>query len=209
MLLSLANLVNERDLKINGILHVGAHLAEEAKQYEALGIDNVWWIEGNKDNIPAIIDEVGSPKQVIWALVTDEDDQEVVFHITNYDSMSSSILEFGTHPTFSPETVFVEHRTMKTSTIDSLVRDNSISGVNFLNMDLQGAEMLALKGSTNLIPQLDYIYSEVNCKEVYKNCVQVGDLDSFLQDRGFLRVETGWVDNQGWGDALYVRRELV
>jgi len=205
MLLDLATIVNERNLRIKGILHVGAHLAEEAKQYEALGVDNVWWIEGNRDNIPAIVNEVGDSSKVIWALVTDKDDDEVVFHITNYDSMSSSVLEFGTHPTFSPETVFIEHRTMKTITLDTLVEDNRISGVNFLNMDLQGAELLALKGADNLIPHLDYIYTEVNCKEVYKNCAQVGDLDVFLQKRGFNRVETGWVGNQGWGDALYVR----
>ncbi len=205
MLLDLATLVNERNLDIKGILHVGAHLAEEAGLYRNLGVDNVWWVEGNKDNIPAIVNEVGKLDRVICALVTDKDDEDIVFHITNYDSMSSSVLEFGTHPTFSPDTVFIEHRTMKTKTIDTLVKDHGIYGVNFLNMDLQGAELLALKGATDLIPQLDYVYTEVNCKEVYKGCVQVGDLDAFLQDRGFLRVETGWVGSQGWGDALYVR----
>lgn len=206
MLLDLNDLISKYHLNITGILHVGAHLAEEAKIYHELGVKKVWWVEGNEDNISRIVTEVeqyGEPN-VILALVADEDGKEVTFNITNYDSMSSSILEFGTHPTFSPDTVFVEHRKQKTWTLDTLVRANGIWGVNFLNMDLQGAELMALKGAENLIKELDYIYTEVNCKEVYVGCAQVEQLDALLT--GFDRVETGWVADQGWGDALYVRR---
>lgn len=209
MLLDLAASVQKFNLTISGVLHVGAHLAEEAKIYNALGIRNVWWIEGNEDNISRIIDEASQYQRLadvktILALVADEDGKEVTFNITNYDSMSSSILEFGTHPTFSPDTVFVEHRKQKTWTLDTLVQANGIWGVNFLNMDLQGAELMALKGAEKLISELDYIYTEVNCKEVYVGCAQVEELDAFLTD--FDRVETGWVGDQGWGDALYRRR---
>ncbi len=205
MLLDLAVLIEKYDLKISGILHVGAHLAEEAPLYDSLGVTNVWWVEGNADNIDRIVTAVeGYGHEVIHGLVADEDGKEVVFHITNYDSMSSSILEFGTHPTFSPDTVFVEHRTMKTFTLDSRLQD--FTGVNFLNMDIQGAELLALKGATNLLPQIDYIYTEVNCKEVYQHCAKVEELDEFLVD--FRRMETGWVQNQGWGDSLYIRTSL-
>lgn len=206
MLLDLKEMYQRYDLKIEGILHVGAHLAEEAALYHSLGIHNVWWIEGNEDNIPRIKEEVarfGSAAKVLCALITDKDGDEVTFNITNYDSMSSSVLEFGTHPTFSPDTVFVERRKLRTCTLDSLVRASGITNVNFLNMDLQGAELMALQGATKLISNLDYVYTEVNCKEVYVHCAQVEQLDEFLV--GFQRVETGWVAEQGWGDALYVR----
>lgn len=214
MLLDLPNLIRKYQMEIKGILHVGAHLAEEAASYDTLGIKNVWWVEGNEDNISRIVGEVAkyappyeTSAKVIWALVTDQDGEEVTFNITNYDSMSSSVLEFGTHPTFSPDTVFIEHRKMKTCTLDRLVQANGISNVNFLNMDLQGAELLALRGATKLLPELDYIYTEVNCDEVYKGCAQVSELDEFLTD--FTRVETGWVGNQGWGDSLYVRKSVL
>ena len=51
---------------------------------------------------------------------------------------------------------------------------------------------------------IDYIYAEVNTKELYAGCAQLPELDAWLDARGFKRVEismTGW----GWGDALYVR----
>lgn len=205
MLLDLNELVAKYDLKITGILHVGAHLAEEASLYHLLGMSNVWWIEGNSDNISKI-DKVVEPygHQVIDAVISDKQGEEVVFHITNYESMSSSLLEFGSHVSFSPDTVFVEHRTVYTVTLDELKKFYEFTDVNFLNMDLQGAELLALKGAMELLPQIDYIYTEVNDQEVYRGCAKVWELDEFLSD--FDRVETGWVDDQGWGDGLYLRK---
>jgi FkbM family methyltransferase len=207
MLLGLDDLIEKFNLRIKGVLHIGAHLAEEASLYHSLGINNVWWVEGNPDLIKRV-EEIAShydDNHVLQGLVADEE-KDVVFHITNYDSMSSSIFDFGTHTQFSPDTVMLEHRPMRTITLDSHI--NKFQGINFLNMDIQGAELLALKGAEKLIPQLDYIYCEVNNQQVYEGCAQIGDLDAFLQDRGFLRVETSWVPRQGWGDALYVRKEL-
>lgn len=206
MLLDLERIAEQRELKITGVLHVGAHLAEEAKMYDRMGIFPVYWVEGNPDNIPAIKQAVHKYDGiVIQALITDKDRRPTTFHITNYDSMSSSILEFGTHPQFSPDTVFVDHRELESRTLDSLWKEwKQFPDVNFLNMDLQGAELLALKGALRLLPQLDYIYTEVNVDEVYKGCALMDELDSFLFD--YERVETGLVPRQGWGDALYVRR---
>lgn len=207
MLLKLEDLIANHGLKIKGILHVGAHLAEEAQDYAKLGIHNIYWVEGNADNILPIEREVaGMGHWVICALITDKDREDVQFNITNHQSMSSSIFEFGTHPTFSPETVFVERRMVESRTLDSLGAEYEwFPGVNMINMDLQGAELLALRGATKVLQRIDYVYTEVNKAQVYQGCAQVGELDEILSD--FDRVETGWVPRQGWGDALYVRRK--
>ena len=209
MLLDFTSLVAKYDLKITGILHLGANLAQEAREYSSLDIHNVVWVEANGDNIPAIkraVEPYGH--YVIEALITDVDGDERMFNITNYDSMSSSIFDFGTHPTFSPDTVFVDHRVLTTSTVDSLMKlhhQTVFSGINMLNMDLQGAEMLALRGARNFIKQVDIVMSEVNTAEVYVGCAQLEELDAFLGDEGFKRVETHMVGNQGWGDGLWLR----
>lgn len=209
MLLDLTELVDKYGLQIGGVLHLGAHLAEEAETYEKLGIRKVIWVEGNGDNIPLIhkaVDPYGH--YVIEALISDTQG-EALFHITNYDSMSSSLLDFGTHTKFSPDTVFVEHRVLETTTVDalrSLHHGSVFSGVNMMNLDLQGAELLALKGARRMLREIDYIYTEVNQDEVYKDCAQVNELDDYLREWHFYRVETGWVPRQGWGDALYIKR---
>jgi hypothetical protein len=75
---------------------------------------------------------------------------------------------------------------------------------NFWNFDIQGAELLALKGATDWLPYADALYLEVNEKELYKKCGLIGDIDAFLKPYHFKRVITD-ITPYGWGDALYVR----
>jgi FkbM family methyltransferase len=204
MLMNLAELVGAYNMRVAGILHVGAHLAEEAEEYDRLGMHDVWWVEANPKVLPLIEKRIDRfPGQtLIHALVYSESRSRMGFNVTNYDGMSSSILEFGTHPEFSPDTVFVERITLPAVTIDDIVTEHRVRA-NFLNMDLQGAELHALRGANAFLRDVDYIMTEVNQAEVYKDCARVEQLDRQLCN--FRRVETYWVPGQGWGDALYVR----
>lgn len=209
MLLDLSELVVHYNLKITGVLHCGAHLGEEAVLYHGLGVENVWWIEANPFVIPKLEERLGRypTHKVINALLMDKDHEKVPFNITNYDGMSSSIFEFGQlHLDSSPDTKFVDRVELETRTIDSLVKEHQIDGVNFLNMDLQGAELLALRGAMRTLLKIDYVYTEVNTDYVYQNCALVGELDEFLYQ--FTRVETGMTKAR-WGDALYIRGSLL
>lgn len=206
MLLDFEEQVRLRGLRVTGVLHVGAHLAEEAPVYNALSVPVVW-VEANID----LLDKIQNALQyypdqnfVIGRAVTDEPDGLVEFKITNYDSMSSSVFEFGTHPQFSPDTVVVERRMMKTTTIDTIMKEYDVLPINTLVMDIQGAELLALKGAKKFLPQVDYIYCEVNTAQVYVGCAQLDELKDFLPD--FDYVAEYMVGNQGWGDGLFVRK---
>jgi FkbM family methyltransferase len=77
---------------------------------------------------------------------------------------------------------------------------------NTLVMDVQGFEDRVLKGATQTLNQIDYIYTEVNRDEVYENCARVEQLDEYLTD--FTRVETNWGGGT-WGDAWYIRKSLL
>lgn len=213
MLMTLESLIQSFDLKITGVVHVGAHLGEEAADYSKAGINNVWWIEGNPDIIGMLnrnVERYGH--QVVCALITDVGGEERTFNVTNHDSLSSSVFEFGTHAVVSPDMHWVEHKQLRTDTLDGVVAIYGITGCNLLNMDLQGAEMLALRGAPLLLEQIDYVFCEINVDELYVGCVLLPELDAFLNQLGFQRVATqlagnpergpGWV---GWGDALWIR----
>jgi hypothetical protein len=46
-------------------------------------------------------------------------------------------------------------------------------------------------------------------KETYKGCMLIEELDYFMLQRGFERVETGeWVADT-WTDALYIRKYKI
>ena len=83
-----------------------------------------------------------------------------------------------------------------------------IRTLNFLNLDIQGVELRALKSMEKYLQHVQYIYTEVNTEQVYKGCDLVGDIDLYLAKYGFARVCTSMCGNYGWGDAFYVKKKL-
>jgi len=140
------------------------------------------------------------------AVITDTDDKEVVFNISN-NGQSSSVLEFGTHAQEHPWVVYVDKIHKSSITIDTFFERNGLdaSKYNFWNFDIQGAELMALKGAAKSIQYADVIYLEVNEKELYVNCGLIGEIDAFLSN--YNRVITN-ITEHGWGDALYIRRQI-
>ena len=207
MLISLEeinNILLPKNINIIGIFHIGAHDCEELTIYNNLGLKNedVLWI----DAIPSKVCEAtnrGIPN-VYNAVITDKDDKEIIFNISN-NGQSSSVLEFGTHSQEHPWVVYVDKIHQKSITIDTFFERNNIdaSKYNFWNFDIQGAELMALKGATKSIKHAKVLYLEVNEKELYKNCGLINEIDTFLSQYNFKRVLTN-MTQYGWGDALYI-----
>ena len=200
------DILSANNISITGAFHIGAHECEEIPFYRHLhlSLNDMIWI----DAIPQKIKEAterGIPN-VYHAVITDKDDEDVTFHISN-NGQSSSVLEFGTHAQEHPHVTYVENIVQKSTTIRSFVEKNKIeiSKYNFWNFDIQGAELMALKGAGDLIKTASAIYLEVNEKELYKGCGLIGEIDSMLAEYGFTRVATNMTVH-AWGDALYIRQ---
>lgn len=205
MLISFKELFTKYNINPSGILHLGANSGQEAEMYDELKIPSVVWVEA----IPKVFDELVEHikpyknQLAILACVSDENGKEVMFNVSNNESQSSSFLELDFHKIAHPEVYYVEQIKMTTQRVDSIV---SFGGNWLLNADLQGAELLALKGLGELIHNIQWIYTEVNCKSTYKDCALVGEVDKYLSQFGFERVETAdWVGGC-WSDALYIKK---
>ena len=48
--------------------------------------------------------------------------------------------------------------------------------------------------------------TEVNRAEVYENCGMINELDDYLNQYQFSRVETSWAGGT-WGDAFYIKNK--
>lgn len=207
MLIDFRQLFPRHNIKPKGVLHVGANVGEEAPVYDELGIKKVWWIEGNGELVHKLAANVSKYEGQQWMNYLISDDNSVVnFHISNNGSQSSSILELGTHKIAHPEVSYVRDIEMMTFRIDDLFTSETLEGYDFLNIDLQGAELKALRGMGDLLMQFKWAYLEVNKAELYKGCALVEDIDMYLLGYGFKRVETKWCGNTGWGDALYIKK---
>jgi len=203
MILDLETLSKELQIKPNGVLHVGAHKAEERTIYNKLGWTPIYWVEAQSHLAAELQKNVANESNIIiQSAIYDVDDCEMKLNISS-NSESSSLLEFGTHKIDYADIRTVDQQVVLTNRLDTLFLNKSMP--NFLNVDIQGVELRALKSLGSRIKEIDYIYTEVNKKEVYVGCDQVKDIDKYLKNFGFQRLTTRWIIGQGWGDALYCR----
>lgn len=194
-------------MKINGILHIGAHNCEELKSYKKYGVknDRIIWIEAN----PRLVEKnkKADRTRIIKNFVCCETNEgKTKLNIAN-NGQSSSILELGTHKDSYPSITYNDFVDVNNGRIDTMYERDGLPNdfANFLNIDIQGAELLALRGMGELIGHFEYVYLEVNREYVYKECALVTEIDDYLSRWNFKRIETEWTD-AGWGDALYMKK---
>jgi len=144
--------------------------------------------------------------QIYQAVVSDTDNESVSFKITN-NGQSSSILELETHLKHHSHIYVVKEIEQKTITMKTFIDANNFNmhNYNFINLDIQGAELKALKGMGEYLEHVDYIYTEVNQEYLYKNCALLHEIDEYLEKYGFRREILKMTEFK-WGDAFYVKR---
>ena len=203
MLISLHDLVKKYNIKFKGILHVGAHECEEINDYCMYIAPNmILWIEALEDKVQLCKSRY--PNTFIENAVVSDKVEIVKFNRSN-NGQSSSILNLGLHKHFHPHVWYTNSYEVETKMLKDIIYKYNIE-YNFLNLDIQGAELKALKGMEEYLPKVDYVYTEVNSDYVYENCCIITELDSYLEKFGLFRVETKWCENFRWGDAFYLRK---
>lgn len=204
MLISLDELVLKYNIKFNGILHVGAHECEELILYEKyISRNKILWIEAMEHKVMQC--KSNFQNLLIEQAVVSDKEESVLFNISN-NGQSSSILEFGLHSHFHPHVHYVHQFKTTTKMLKDILCNYNNIPFNFLNLDIQGVELKALKGMESYLDSIDYIYTEVNSDYVYKDCALVTEIDDYLKQFNFVRVETQWCENFRWGDAFYVKK---
>lgn len=110
---------------------------------------------------------------------------------------------------------------IETTTIDAFCQEEAIADIDFLKVDVQGADLNVLQGAKKILQSsVLAIQAEVLFCELYQNQPLFGDVDRFLREREFTlfslpvafrhRQVSPIVSeiNPGqllWGDALYIR----
>lgn len=208
MLIPLDTLRKRFKARPRGVLHVGANIGEEAESYYRNNVTKVIWIEGNHEIFPKLVDNVSKYQghSEYLAIISDVEGP-VRLNISNNASQSSSLLELGTHKIAHPEVHYTHQIEGDAVRVDTLVAKGfiDIADCDFLNVDLQGAELMALRSMGDLLKQFKWAYLEVNKEHLYENCPLVEDIDLYMLSYGFKRIVTEWAGNTGWGDALYSR----
>jgi FkbM family methyltransferase len=205
-------------LGLHRLVHVGAHLGQERHRYEALGYRDILWIEGAPDVHARLAESLAAHQQErarqglakvqhrsVCALLTDRDGDEAALREFSNDGMSSSI--FAATATLKerwPELGETGRlQTARTRTLDGLLAELGLGPVDLLVVDVQGAELLVLKGAVQTLAQVKAVVSEVSTQALYDGGVLFDELRDFLRGHGFEAMSAP----RRHGDMLFVHTQ--
>lgn len=130
--------------------------------------------------------------------------EAVELHVSSGDSTASSSI-------YAPKEHLIEHPTVKfekrivvpTVTLELWAQQYGIQRVDFLWLDMQGAELGALKGMGRLIDTARALHVEVSTKESYAGAPLYPELAVWMKERGFQVKNERFEGSQG--DVFFVR----
>ena len=205
---SFADWVTHFGIAPTGVLHVGGHLAEEAEAYSSLGFEPVIWVEALPDiaEQAAVRIQEFLNQKVVCATLGSTSGQVLTFYRAGNEGSSSSLLEPHLIMAAHPEVQVSQETKVITQTMDELFQD--LTNFKFLCLDVQGAELEVLKGASRSLKVFDYIMSEVSIRQLYKGAPLFKDITNFLDNKGFVLAASKINSTTGWGDALYIRKNI-
>lgn len=209
-----------RELSMPVLIHAGAHLAQERHQYEACGFRKILWIEGSPKICSRLMSSLsehtnesgvsasGTEHHVVCSLLSDREDTEIDFYEFSNDGESSSIF----HPTAEnskrwPQVFETgQKQLLRTRTLDRIAVETGFSDItDVLVVDVQGAELLVLKGADHLLSTVKAVVTEISTIPYYSGGVLFPELRSFLESRGFVPMSLP----RRHGDMLFLRADLA
>ena len=114
---------------------------------------------------------------------------------------------FRSNGRYTLEKYVQDEITTKCHRLDSVMERHGIPRVDIVWMDLQGAELLALKGLGGHLRDVSYIYTEVTHEEMYSGQAMFKDLNDFIVSAGFRAKNTPTMS--GWQeDIIYEKTGL-
>ncbi len=173
---------------VSGVIHVGANAGQERDIYDSLGL-TVLWVEA----IPALARKVRRTlasyplQECIECLLTDQDGKDYPFNVSNNYGASSSIYDFALHKDLWPSVVFVEKIMLRSRTFEKLAHERHIDMSMYaaLVLDVQGSELLVLKGFGRLIDSMKFVLVEAAEFEAYAGGCRLDQLTEYLAAFGF------------------------
>ncbi|MEG4529159.1 FkbM family methyltransferase, partial [Microcoleus sp. D2_18a_D3] len=210
MKLDFLNLCQQHNITPRGIISIGAYDGKTLKRLNLPNTLKTLLIDANPSAVERLQQNFAERPniQVVQAAIANHNDT-VTLHLTSLES-SSSILPWQQYSKIYPNIKETQQLTLPSHTLDTLLQELDLSPTDFniLILDIQGAELLALEGATQLLNTLDAIYTTVHYQELFKGGALAEQVDQFLTDYQFQRVAEETPYHPAWGEAFYVRQTV-
>jgi len=101
---------------------------------------------------------------------------------------------------------FSEVIVVQTETLDNFCAMQGITQIDFIHMDVQGAELKVLSGATRMLPRIRAIWMEVAFEATYEGQPLELEATRWMAEQGFRKIHQ--VSYGPEGDALYYNMRL-
>lgn len=170
------------------LIHIGANEGQERRYYAGLGLE-VLWVEALPEAYARLCGNLAGMKgqEAVQALLTDEDGKEHEFKVASNQGASSSIYEFKEHGQVWPDIKFVRTEKLLSKRLDTLMAEIGLPEGHFdvALLDVQGAELVVLKGFGRHLASLRYVQCEAADFEAYAGACSLDELSQFMTQNGF------------------------
>lgn len=170
------------------IVEAGAHMG-----YDTYGLAKIWSkgmvyafepIPYVYDNLVERLKKVSNVRT--YNLALGQMNGVVEMHVSSGGSTaSSSVLKPSVHLAKFPSVTFRSKIEVPVKRIADWAKEEKVSKIDLLWLDMQGYEVNALQGSGNLIQSVSVIYTELCKSELYVGLVTQGEYIDFLKKLGF------------------------
>lgn len=125
----------------------------------------------------------------------------------DYGNKSSSLLPPKETKNIHKWLNFDKQIEVKTQRIDSFCKEHSISKIDLIYLDVQGAELKVLEGAGEFLNHCDMVWLEVETVELYEGQPLKNSVETFMRNQGFVCIKDT-VDEIS-GDQLYIQGKLA
>ena len=200
------------------IFEIGACEGEDSIKYSQLfPASTIYTFEPLPDNIRLIQKnflEYNVKNASYYNLALSNKNGEAEFYVSSgkpegvsasdwdFGNKSSSLLSPEKHLETAPFIQFKEKIVVKTSTLKSFCMAHQIKTIDYVHMDVQGAELMVLEGAEDFISSIKVVWLEVSTVDFYKNQPLVDDVKKFMKAHNFVLIKDAVKGIQG--DQLYI-----
>jgi FkbM family methyltransferase len=206
--------------KCNGVIHIGANEAQERQHYKSLAVKSVIWIEADPEIFLKTLENIKSFSnyKAYNHLITDQTGKNYLFNVSNNAGNSSSIYDLKKegHLEIYPNVNYVKKISLISYTLPDLVKKERIpiNDYSALVLDVQGSELLVLKGCKEMLKVFKYIKLETSEFELYDTGGHglISEIAEYLKLYDFYEVKKVTIGknkkNQKIFDVLYSQRKF-
>ncbi|MGC9527237.1 MAG: FkbM family methyltransferase, partial [Limnospira sp.] len=211
MKLKLQQIFESHKITPRGIVYVGAGDGRSLKRFANFEAAKILLIEANPETCERLTITLGDQQNIqIVPMAIATENGSATLHITNIESHSST-LNFTGYKTLYPNLIETHKITIEKRNLDTLLSELNLSpeDFNILFLDIQGAELNALKGASQLLDHIDAIYTTTSEEQLFQKGATLEQVNAFLNEHYFTPVAQASPYHPSRYEVIYIHNNRI